>query len=78
VYGHAGIHWREENGRFLMHVRVPVGSKATVYVPSSQDSTVLENGTQVTGQPFIHSNGWADGYRVFKVESGDYYFEVVR
>ncbi|NJK93961.1 MAG: hypothetical protein HC905_02665 [Bacteroidales bacterium] len=34
--GEAGIFWKKDPDRFFMQVTVPVGSTATVYIPSGE------------------------------------------
>ncbi len=75
-YGRAGISWQQDDEVFEMDVFVPVGSKATVYVPAASDNDVFENGApaqSATGVEFVEMR---DGYAVFQVSSGEYSFRV--
>jgi alpha-L-rhamnosidase len=63
-YGEASIDWTREKGKFRLNITVPVGSKATVYVPGI-----------VTGNDGVSFNQPEDGYSVAQVESGQYAFE---
>ena len=74
--GQAGITWRNQDGRFLMNILVPVGSTATVYVPASNTQHVTESGkdpAESTGVSFLRMQ---DGYAIFRVSSGAYHFQV--
>ncbi|MCF6331712.1 MAG: glycoside hydrolase family 78 protein [Draconibacterium sp.] len=75
-YGEAGIYWKNENNKFSMEVTIPVGSRATVYVPAKQNQKVFESGKPASGSGFIKDVGKADGYKIFSVGSGKYLFEV--
>ncbi|MBN2806333.1 MAG: family 78 glycoside hydrolase catalytic domain [Prolixibacteraceae bacterium] len=75
-YGKAGIEWKQEGDQFTMDLSVPVGSHATVYVPGEVNSKLTENGKPLNRQPFIQYMGWADGYHLVKIDSGNYHFEL--
>ncbi|TFV96019.1 hypothetical protein E4S40_07270 [Algoriphagus kandeliae] len=73
-YGEAGIHWEEVNGKFSMKVTVPVGSTATVHVPFSDPSKIMESGSQITNDENISFEGTEEDYSIYKVNSGVYTF----
>lgn len=73
-YGKAGIHWENKDGKFSMQVEVPVGCKASVYVPLFKGKTVLENGKPASGSAGITAIEEKDGYQLFTVNSGVYNF----
>lgn len=73
--GIAGIDWKKEDSRFLMHVNIPVGSTAWVYVPASSDKYVKENGRKIRNSKNIEFRRMEDGYAVYYVRSGEYNFE---
>ncbi len=75
-YGEAGIFWEKKNDKFSMEVTIPVGSRATVYVPAKQNQKVFESGKPASGSEFIKDAGETDGYKIFNVGSGNYLFEV--
>ena len=75
-FGDAGIHWQNKPDAFTMKVEVPVGSKATIYLPSSPNSKVTESGIQVTSIKEISILEAIDGYKVYEVGSGIYEFRV--
>lgn len=72
VYGEAGIEWRKENGAFSAKISVPVGCKATVYVPILKGKSVTENGRPIDQSKEIKFLKNENGYRVFAVKSGEY------
>jgi alpha-L-rhamnosidase len=75
-YGLAGINWKKENGQFKMDISVPVGSTATVYVPTSNPEKVTENGQKISGSKEIAFQQIENGNAVYKVGSGEYKFLV--
>ncbi|MFW5756122.1 MAG: family 78 glycoside hydrolase catalytic domain [Tangfeifania sp.] len=76
-YGKAGIHWKKsDNNEFSMNISVPVGCRATVYVPVSENQQVTESGTKAAGNEFITAAGEEEGYEIFRVESGNYSFKA--
>lgn len=76
VYGEAGISWKKANGIFSMEVIVPVGSTAKVYVPAGKLEDITESGGSLKDRKDVHYQGAEDGYQLFEVGSGRYFFEV--
>ncbi|NQU52423.1 MAG: family 78 glycoside hydrolase catalytic domain [Bacteroidetes bacterium] len=75
-YGRTGIFLEKKNDIFLMEVTVPVGSRATVYVPAEQSKKVFESGELVSNSKVIKKSGEQNGYKIFNVNSGIYKFKV--
>lgn len=73
-YGEAGIHWENQNRQFALQVVVPVGCRATVYVPLLIEKKIWENGQPVDRSKDIRLLKEEEGYRVFAVSSGHYQF----
>ena len=70
-YGNASIEWNKQDVRFTMSVVVPVGSTATVYIPTfgnGQSATVDGQGACATFE------GTENGYDKYTVSSGRYTF----
>lgn len=74
-YGEAGIHWTSEKDQLSMNVTVPVGSKATVYVPVMKGNQITESDKEITASENIKYIKEAEGYKVFEVQSGHYKFQ---
>jgi len=71
-YGKAGIHWTSNEYDFDMQVMVPVGCRATVYVPA-------RNGKKVKISPAAARNSiefirQEEDYQIFTTKSGVYSF----
>ena len=76
AYGKAGITWKRENGKFLMNVKVPVSSTATVYIPSQNEDQIVESGIVINNHPDLRDIKQVNGYTVVNVSSGNYSFVV--
>ncbi|MGW8314591.1 MAG: family 78 glycoside hydrolase catalytic domain [Bacteroidales bacterium] len=75
-YGEAGITWRREGDALAVAVTVPVSCHATLYLPVSETSQVLEEGRNPEEVPWIDAQGNEEGYAVYHLDSGPYYFRV--
>ena len=75
-YGEGGISWKNDEESFSMDVTVPVGCHASVYVPTSDPERVYEGKDNANKVPGILFKEVVDGYALFVVESGEYYFRV--
>jgi alpha-L-rhamnosidase len=74
VYGDAGISWKKVNGQFSMEIQVPVGCRATVYVPLMKEKQVLESEKTLSDSKDIQFVKVEQGYAVLEVNSGQYQF----
>jgi alpha-L-rhamnosidase len=74
-YGLSSVNWRKENGKFYMEIVVPVGCKATAYVPAKDRNLVLESRRKIDSESDIKYISMDDGYAVFTIDSGRYTFE---
>jgi alpha-L-rhamnosidase len=74
-YGNCLINWKNENGKFLMEINVPVGSTATAFVPAKDQKVVKESGKETGKAVGVKYDRMEDGYAVFNVGSGHYSFE---
>ncbi|MBN2092493.1 family 78 glycoside hydrolase catalytic domain [candidate division KSB1 bacterium] len=75
-YGKAGIFWQNQKDKFLLEICVPVGCRATVFVPANDEQTVMESGVPVVNHKYIKDNGREGEYRIYSVSSGNYTFSV--
>ena len=72
--GEAGIDWQQKGSAISMKIKVPVGSRATVYVPVSSEQTTIKNIKEFSDT--VKEVGWENGYRILETGSGDYDFVV--
>lgn len=75
-YGIISTKWVKENEAFKLHVKIPANTAASIYLPASQQSEVLESGKVITGQDDVRIIKYEQGRKVVAVGSGDYQFEV--
>ena len=75
VHGRIVSEWSRNHGRFRLHVHVPIGAVAIVYIPSSDPSSVRESGKQITHADGVTFLGQTEKKVIVTVGSGDYYFE---
>jgi alpha-L-rhamnosidase len=75
-YGEGGINWKNEKTFFRMNVTVPVGCRASVYVPTSDPARVYEGKVKAEEAGDILFKEMENGYALFEVESGEYNFQV--
>ena len=73
-YGEAGISWKKVNGQFTMEIHVPVGCRATVYVPLMKEKQVLESEKALSASKDIRFVKEEANYAVLEVNSGRYQF----
>jgi alpha-L-rhamnosidase len=71
-YGTASVSWKKDSGRFLLDIKVPVGSTATVFVPMKNEIKDLRKINKVKGADFQRIE---EGYAVYKTGSGSFRFE---
>ena len=73
-YGTVSSGWQIANTKINMDVEIPANTTATVYVPTSNASTITENGKAISSADGIKISGIDDGYTVLQVGSGVYHF----
>jgi alpha-L-rhamnosidase len=61
-----------------MDVEIPANTTATVYVPASSESAVVESGNNLSSVSGIKVNGTEAGYVVLQLGSGKYNFKATR
>lgn len=74
VFGEAGISWKKTNGQLIVEIQVPVGCRATVYVPLMNQKQVLESEKALSASKEIRFVKEEDNYAVLEVDSGNYQF----
>ena len=73
-YGLASVNWEKNNGEFILHVVVPVGSAGTVYIPASDISAISESGKLINEAPGVTFTGFENSKAVCELVSGSYTF----
>jgi alpha-L-rhamnosidase len=73
-YGRAGIYWKKDKDQFTMDITIPTSCEATVYLPLLALKEIWEGEKEINGLPEIQYIKEEDGYRIFKVKSGQFHF----
>jgi alpha-L-rhamnosidase len=74
VYGKIVSEWAREKGRLTLHVRVPVGTTATVYLPARNQAQITESGNPVAQAKKVQFVRFEAGRAILTIRSGDYHF----
>jgi alpha-L-rhamnosidase len=74
MYGKIISHWKIEKDYFNLDVTIPVNSTATVYIPSSDISSIKENNNEIQLNNDIKFLRFEKGFAVYEVGSGSYSF----
>lgn len=74
VHGRIVSEWSKSAGQFRLHVRIPVGSTATVWLPAKNSAGIAESGQSIERRPEIQFQRMNGGKAVFSIPSGDYHF----
>ena len=59
-----------------MNVEIPANTIATIYLPSSQSSAIMENGKNIKGRTDFRVVGFEKDKTKIKIGSGSYNFTV--
>lgn len=74
MYGKIVCNWTVKNRQFTLEVAVPPNCTATVYLPTSDPTSVRESGRPVKQQPGITVDDWSERRLRLNIESGRYCF----
>ena len=74
-FGNAGITWKKKEGKYEIEIIVPVGSKATFYVPTNDINKLKEGGNSIKKVKEIQIKSIDSKQIVLHVASGVYHFE---
>jgi alpha-L-rhamnosidase len=74
-YGKIVSDWRVDKGRLILNVAVPVGTTATLHIPSTSPRTVSESGHKTEDSPGVQFLSEEHDKVVYLVKSGKYVFE---
>ena len=77
-YGTITSEWHNEKDQFVMNIEVPVNTTATIYLPSTHSSTIMENGKDIKGRPDLRIERFEKDRTKIHVGSGSYHFMVKR
>ena len=75
-YGIIKSEWKKERDQFAMNVDIPANTTATIYLPSTHSSTIMENGKNIKGRTDLRVDGFEKNKTKISVGSGSYHFIV--
>jgi alpha-L-rhamnosidase len=75
-YGRAGIHWSKSDNSLTLDIDVPVGSTATVHLPSEDPEAIHESGNDHKSATGVQIKGQEDGHTVVELSSGQSQFSM--
>jgi alpha-L-rhamnosidase len=76
VHGQILSEWHRDAGKFTLHLRVPVGVAATVFMPARPGTRVTESGNSMENAAGVRVLRRESGNAVLAVGSGEYEFAV--
>jgi hypothetical protein len=76
MYGTIVSDWKNENGTFSLHVKIPGNTTATVYLPATAQSQIFESNKLLSTQKDIKILNNENGRTAVKIGSGEYWFTV--
>jgi hypothetical protein len=76
LYGIITSEWQQKKDEFIMNVEIPVNTTATIYLPSTSSSTIMENGEEVKGKTDLRIVAFEKDKTRIRVGSGNYSFTV--
>ncbi len=77
IRGPIRAEWRRGQKRFELHVTVPPGSTATVYVPALAPESITEGTRRLDQSPGVRYLHMENDHAILQLESGDYEFASV-
>lgn len=75
-YGKAAVRWEKQRAAYVMDVEIPVGCRATVYIPVITGNQIKENGVDIRTRKEVDYEGVQNNYAVVRISSGKYHFEA--
>ncbi len=74
INGEIESSWRKVGKRLILTIKIPVNTTANVYVPTTNQASVLENNKSIKGIPNIKIKSFQDNYLNLELGSGTYQF----
>jgi alpha-L-rhamnosidase len=75
IRGPIHIDWKKGKESFLLNIVIPVGSTATISIPSTNFDHLTESGIGIKDISSIHFVKQEDNYTVVEASSGFYHFK---
>jgi hypothetical protein len=75
-YGRITSEWKKERDQFVMNIDIPANTTATIYLPSTFSSIIMENEKNIKGRTDLRIDGFEKNKTKISVGSGSYHFTV--
>jgi len=75
--GRISSEWEKNPGLFTLKLEVPFNTSATVFIPGSVKSKILESMTPFEKVEGLEYLGFKNGNHILKVHSGNYLFATI-
>ncbi|WP_152542180.1 alpha-L-rhamnosidase C-terminal domain-containing protein, partial [Pedobacter sp. V48] len=76
-YGNVVSDWSKTENNFELKIEVPVNSKATIYIPASENTKIYEGETLIKNNKEVAFKGIKKGFALLEIGSGNYVFKAV-
>jgi alpha-L-rhamnosidase len=76
VYGKLGVHWKIENGKYLMDIEMPANTTADIFIPGASENSITEGGKPLSFQKDIMVRSTAGNNTELILGSGVYHFSA--
>jgi len=73
-YGEAGIKWEKSADMLSVSIRVPAGSYATLFIPTTDPGSVSVSSPGEDDSDFVSFSEFSDGNAVYTIQPGEYTF----
>jgi len=67
-------HWQRQGDQFLLDVNIPPNTRATVFVPTTNEHSVEENDRKAAIVQGLKFSRYEYGRAVYNISSGSYHF----
>ena len=74
LYGTISSRWEIKRSQIQLNLEIPVNTTATVYVPATNITTVMESGLPIPSVQGVSFLKLDEAHAVFRVQSGNYQF----
>ena len=78
VHGLIESHWKQDEKHFILTIKVPVNTKAKVFIPAQETDEITESNQLIKQSKNMQIIGYQAGYFCLEVNSGVYSFVVTK
>jgi alpha-L-rhamnosidase len=75
IRGKIASEWERDEEAFTLNITIPVNTSALVHLPAKEGTTIMEGGSEISGNEHVQLIKIKNGIALLKVGSGSYSFE---